>query len=571
VIVAVVIANVIVQARTPLSHFDDRMYRASRAAYWLENRSILPWETHNDRQVAFPFGSELMFFWPVLMTRSEAVGRTVFALVAPLCAIGAYLVAREALVSRTAALAGALLLVVTPQVAQTFTGLSPESWLALFALGAAFFALRAARQRGRAARVFVMIGVFVALAMNVKATAIALVPVALVLPWLVARGGGASRWSRMKAIAAGGAVGAALSGITLLLAGNFLREGHPLGPPMMVAVHSADLSPRQVRTHVARFLVAMIDLPVDAGRTVQTRLTESGRAFLATTGADQPITLEKNREQWPGTYSFDAGDGSLRYSTGGMMWVIALAAATAAVIADLFKHRGNARLGSAGVLAWLSLSMLAFTLLTIRWMGQVERFWVAAYALGVPLIVVEVSRVVRRRRWLRYVVTIVLAITAIPTVRGLARAVATPSADATRLVDEPFVTTLHHIPPGSRILLVASQAVRDYPLFAPRRGYANEVHSWGNEPFTPQRLAAVLDEHDITHVVLESDAVIAQHWRPYLRTVEMTQWLRRRRDWEEVARGQTSMPLFVRRSGGSSAPTRSVGSAPATAGYNGTR
>ena len=57
-------------AAMPIHAFDDRMYRASRVAYWLQHHSVLPWTTHNDRQTAFPFGSELLFFWPVLFTRA---------------------------------------------------------------------------------------------------------------------------------------------------------------------------------------------------------------------------------------------------------------------------------------------------------------------------------------------------------------------------------------------------------------------------------------------------------------------------------------------------------------------
>jgi len=33
----------------PINGFDDRMYRASRAAYWLQHRSLLPWNSQNDR------------------------------------------------------------------------------------------------------------------------------------------------------------------------------------------------------------------------------------------------------------------------------------------------------------------------------------------------------------------------------------------------------------------------------------------------------------------------------------------------------------------------------------------
>jgi hypothetical protein len=576
VILSILACYVLLQIRTPLSHFDDRMYRGSRAAYWLEHRSLLPWETHNDRQVAFPFGSELVFFWPILMSRSELVGRSVFVLVAPLCAAGAYTLMREARVARTAALAGVLLLIVTPSVARTFAGLSPESWLALFVMGAAFFAIRAARRRGgRAARQFLLVGLFSALAMNVKATAIALVLLALALPVLLAARG--CRWAGVKRIVAGGAVGAALSGIGFLLCTNVLRYGHPLGPPMMVTVHRANFSARQVRTHIARFLVTMIDLPVVPSSTVRTGLTQTGRAFLRIAHADRPLILERTRDPWPGTYTFDAGGGSLRFSTGGMLWVIALVSSLTAGAHDAFRRRtrrpardvgprGLGRLRSGTILALLSITLLTFTLLTVRWMGQIDRFWVASYAVGVPLIALEFSRSVRRRPWLRYVVAGGLVITAWLPVQELSRALAASGAgdpgDGVRLLDEPFFAALRHIPPGSRILLVAGQATRDYPLFAPRSGYANTVVSWGVEPFSEQRMIALLERHHITHVVLESDLRVAQHWRPSLATAGMAAWLRSRPDWLELPRAQTSVPLFVRRS--RDHPADMGGQAPAT-------
>src|SRR5688572_14366780 len=65
-ILVVIAAHLVTAVRTPVHGFDDRMYRASRAAYWIQHRSLLPWDTANERQVSFAFGSELVFFWPLL-------------------------------------------------------------------------------------------------------------------------------------------------------------------------------------------------------------------------------------------------------------------------------------------------------------------------------------------------------------------------------------------------------------------------------------------------------------------------------------------------------------------------
>ena len=62
----------------PIDDFDSKMYHASRVLYWLQNQSIAPYIAHNDRQVAFPFGSELFCYRPVRLTKSELIGKLVF-------------------------------------------------------------------------------------------------------------------------------------------------------------------------------------------------------------------------------------------------------------------------------------------------------------------------------------------------------------------------------------------------------------------------------------------------------------------------------------------------------------
>ncbi|HEY0905791.1 MAG TPA: hypothetical protein VGE17_01205, partial [Methylophilus sp.] len=92
------------QAVAPLQNFDDRMYHASRVIYWIQNQSVFPFDTHNIRQTMIPFGSELFFLWPVLFTKTEAMGRIVFWLAFPLAAIGQYYLLRALKLSQTVAL-----------------------------------------------------------------------------------------------------------------------------------------------------------------------------------------------------------------------------------------------------------------------------------------------------------------------------------------------------------------------------------------------------------------------------------------------------------------------------------
>ena len=139
------------QALTLIKGFDERMYHASRALYWIENRSLLPYVTHNDRQVVFPFGAELFFAWPILFTRAEVVGRMVFWLGLPFSAVGVYTLIRELRLSRMAAAVWTLLFVLTPTVLHLAVTLKPALWVATFVLGTGFWLVRAYQRRAGAA------------------------------------------------------------------------------------------------------------------------------------------------------------------------------------------------------------------------------------------------------------------------------------------------------------------------------------------------------------------------------------------------------------------------------------
>src|SRR5262249_34555636 len=138
--VAFVLCSAVSQAWTPILGTDERMYHASRVIYWIQHHSLLPYETHNDRQTVFTFGSELFFLWPVLLTNTEAIARMVFWLGYPLAAIGAYILLRTLRLTPTGAMAGALVLVSTPIVAESSLGLKPELWSMVFILGTGYWA-----------------------------------------------------------------------------------------------------------------------------------------------------------------------------------------------------------------------------------------------------------------------------------------------------------------------------------------------------------------------------------------------------------------------------------------------
>ena len=529
-------------ATMPIHAFDDRMYRASRVAYWLQHQSVLPWTTHNDRQTAFPFGSELLFFWPVLFTRAELPGRLAFFAGVPLCAIGLYTVMREARVVRTASLAGVLVLLATPTFFRLQDGLYPEVWLSVFALGALYFGLRAAGDPRRAARHLVCVGFLAALAVNVKTTALALLPAALMLPWLIPAK--RPRWRGVTNVLAGAVAGAALSGLALTLAMNLRHDGQPLGPPGMSAAHTADQSPRQFRTHAGRFLVGLVDFPVMPSESIRRGLSDAGNTLLRLLGADDPLPGEEFDSFWPGMYHFGVGPYATRFSLGGMLWLPCLAMATLLIV------RGGTSRRRPWILLLFAASLLLPSIFVIRWMGGMDRFFLPAYAVSLPILAIVLQQAARRWRWFRSLVIVLIALAVLPVLL-LENAEAWRRVPPTeRELDEPFYSALRQISSGSRILLVAAIDARDYGLFRPRHGFTNHVVPWGHQPFDAARMQRLIDENNLTHVLVQNDQRLSLHWRPPLETREMVLWLTEQKWFEELPVPSPGMRLFVRRKAG---------------------
>lgn len=131
--------SAVMQTTTPIHVHDDKTYHASRVIYWIQHQTVFPFVTHNIRQTMVPFGSELFFLWPELLTKTEWVGRLVFWLAYPLAAVGQYFLLRTLKLSCTISLVGVLILISTPLVAASAIGLKPELWSVLTLLGAAYW------------------------------------------------------------------------------------------------------------------------------------------------------------------------------------------------------------------------------------------------------------------------------------------------------------------------------------------------------------------------------------------------------------------------------------------------
>jgi hypothetical protein len=506
------------QAAEPISGFDDRMYHASRVAYWVQNASIFPYPTHNERQVAFPFGSELYFLWPVLLTKCETAGRLVFWLGFPLAALGVHLLAGRAKVREPFRSFAALLFVSTPIVGSQSTGLAPEIWLAFFQLATAFWILAAAEaEDARAvARAAGWAGLALVLALSVKTTAAGLIFPTALLPLVIVRR--TTRWPALRNLAAGAMAAFLLSGLALTSAGNLVRCGNALGSAGLRQVHRSDLNVRQLYIHAVRLPLLLFEVPWIPD-PLRGRLEAGGGSLAEQTGATQTIAFEDSKWPWPGRFQFTLPETARNYSLGGLLWLPGLTCAFVLVLRN-FGNRGAANVRAPlGLCTLLSFSSLLPVVFGLRWMvgsAVPVRFLVAPFALGVVLLAVLAARPRAPGRTVVAFAASVLGFQCFFSLRadyaGSRAALHMPLPDST--LDEPFAGVMQDLPPGSCVLVLAHQDTRDYPLFRPREGFPNRVVAWGDDPPVAERIVARADAVGATKIVFVGSKWVMRSGRP---------------------------------------------------------
>jgi hypothetical protein len=530
---------------TPISSFDEKMYHASRVLYFLQNESVFPFVTHNDRQIVFPFGGELFFLWPVLFTKSELAGRMVFWLGYPASALGLYFLIRESGVPRMGALAGVVVFASTPIVLRYSVGLKPALWFTAFIIGAGFWTVKSLRATEDAGRPLFLSALFIILGVNAKPTALAILPVLPIVAWFA--GSGRNRAHNLTPVLLGMAAGLLFSGLAVTFGCNLLDHGHILGPAAMRKVHMADIGWMQLYTHAIRLSFLLLEAPHIPWEWLREAMDAFGREAIALLGADAPLPLE-NPGSWPGAFRFSTPVYANKYSLPGVFWLPLLLAGVWTALRGIGRRSHRAL--SLAATSSISALLLAGTVFSIRWMplsGIPERFLIAPYAVGIAVGIVVLRGFIQGRVATGAIVGVLIVLTAFfPLKQKLHRvksAIAGPAP--VHEYSKPFTEPLDHIPPGASILFAGSQSALDYPLFAPQKGYGNRVISWGKREFDKKVMEDVIEREGITHILIESDCWLRFHWDPPVDISQMIEWLSKRDGTDEIPLSTRGMRLYA--------------------------
>jgi hypothetical protein len=503
-----------VQWHTPLHKGDDLMYHASRVAYWLEHRSLLPFPTHNDRQNVFPTAGDLPFLVGLLFTRDERIARVLHLAALPLALWGIVRLERALGVRGTRALVGPLLFLTTPLVVAAAEGIGAELWTAVALLGfvhGLVAVTHGAERRGGLGRFG--LGAFAALGVAVKLT---LLPLLALLPAaaLVARPGAPPWPRRLGALAAGLVAGTLASGLALTLAANAVAYGHPLGPAEMRRVHRRDPGLATLSVHAARVPFLLAGVPVLWSEPARQALEEGAARLADALGATRPLAGE-GVPGWPGTFRVRVPRVDARLSATALLAVGAVLWALVHAARRRRRGRGVSRWAPLWVAAAIGLPLAAIVT-GLRWQpaaGLPDRFVVPLLAPASALVALAAGAIARGRV-AASALGLLLLWCVLPGTLLLGQRLAVVAREPARAPGRVglFADAAAALPAGARVLLVSGQSSGDYVLFAPERGLANVVVPWGQRPFDEAELAAVLARHRPTHVLVESADAVDLHW-----------------------------------------------------------
>jgi hypothetical protein len=536
------------QAVAPLQNFDDRMYHASRVIYWTQNQSVFPFATHNIRQTMIPFGSELFFLWPVLFTKTEAMGRIVFWLAFPLAAIGQYYLLQALKLSQTVALVGVLILVSTPLVASSAVGLKPEIWSIVTLLGIAYWVVSICTQPDASKAQYFFLGTFTVLSINVRSFPVSMIPSLLLIVWWAPSP--FSCIARFKALAAGWVCAGVLSSLLVPLAFNTALYHHPLGPQEVRRVVQADITPQVIYTHAVRFVFLLLELPdVPASSETRSRFSSAANQFIYSIGAGAPLAGE-NKGAWPGSFVYSLPEHSTRFSLWGLLWIPMLLIAVYLLVRNLVATWPHVRLTALSAQTLLAIPLLCAILFGARWMAQSDvpaRFLIGPYALLLPVGIALVAPYLSIKKFAQALIAMVVTYAAYQPMRALAydavQAIAAPASE--KLINEPFEEIVGSmLPAGSRVLFVGHQDARDYSLFSPETRYSNAVIPWGTGPFDPERMGRMIASEKATHVLIQDDKQVFFEWFPTVDTREMVKWFSAQAGLKSIPLNTPHMRLF---------------------------
>lgn len=483
------------QVVSPVAKFDDLMYHGSRAGYWLGQGSVLPFPSHNERQTVLPYAGDLFFAFGVFTARSELAGKLLVFLAYPCVLALTAMTLRGRGLPATLAIGTAWVIAVTPRMREAAIGIKPDLWgfaFSIVAINAAYGYFGTRASVARLTYAAVLAGALCAAAAT-KLTFLLLAPLA-VIPLIF--GSSAERTRYLAAVAAWLVV----FGLVVTISYNRIYMGGWFSSPAMSAVQTPDVEaiPRQL----ARLPFVLFGIPWIPFEPVRQRLEQAMQSTAAATGASTPLRGEDAEVPWPGIFAPRLGRVDNGYS---LLWLFVVAGVLTTVVRrrDLLANRqGRLAVAVLGLGIWLMIGVT----ITLRWQaasGVPERFLLPGIGLAVLGAAWAWHIAVQPRQSLTFAAALLAAYHAMPFAADTRLSLGIGDTGAVVQPRSVLSPAARVVPPGSRVLLFASQDAGDYVLFHPERRFPTRVVPWGTRAFVAGEFMAVLDSTGADVVVFE--------------------------------------------------------------------
>jgi len=243
----------------PPNNWDGMIYRLSRAVYWLQFDTFMPWHERNIRLVSFPQNAEIGLLWTLLMRGTSQLAGFIQWGSALIGAVSVYAMARLLEFSKPYSIFAALIWLTLPQILLQSSTIQNDIVVSVFFTIALYFLYFSLKFRQHSP--LLLSGFALGLAIGTKATVFFALPGLAVIALLLFLQQPKARlkplvwWSGL--CVAGFALFGAFTFIT-----NQLAYGNPLGDERIRQIHIVDSEDGTLMTtlsNVMRYTYQFVD------------------------------------------------------------------------------------------------------------------------------------------------------------------------------------------------------------------------------------------------------------------------------------------------------------------------
>lgn len=508
--VIILLVSFLLRAASPVTEYDDKMYRASTPLYWIQNQSIFRFETVNERNNIFAQGASLLYLWPNLFNTGDQIANIFYWLALPLSVVGIYLFTGLFTTSAKIRAVTVLLFASTPIVVRYFTfTLVQESWLGLLLLSFLYFLLSDVRRPRLLPHVSFTTGLSLGALFFLKPTALIYLLAPVVLFTVKT-----DKIARFAWTLAGLITFIVLSGYGLLTSQNISLYGNAFGSAAFQQLHMTYPSLRQVLTHLIRFPFALLEFPVfiPTVAAILEQWLQQGAVFLGATAE----LYEETQKVWLGVYRYQLTTPNTRFGLGGVLWLFLFLVHGV----QLFRMRTvSAEKRHDYAVYTVLLITVVIQIVQIRWAelsGTPYRHLLSYFVAITAFFPLYLAKVYRRVGKLPAALLMLVLLAAgcqfvfihlgqLHAIWGGSPRNYTEGRILTQT--SPYSAFLQNLKRPTTILLVGVENTLDYPLFANDRQNRNTVYRMHNADALPddaffKKLDMFIQANNVEYIVL---------------------------------------------------------------------